>query len=141
MHITDYNTPQMCSCGHVWTTPMFNQLGGGFYVDENNGPICPVCGNLDSGDPELAEKRLEAQKAAGKHIPHVGPKEPREIALLEPDGAGFYITRSGEMVVLTHQELNNNWRGYTSFYSSTWWYPDGCHNLHLSDDIVRKMPK
>jgi hypothetical protein len=73
---TDFKVPQTCESEHVWTTPMFNELGGGFYVDEDSGPVCPVCDGLDTGDPVLAEKRLEAAVAAGKTIPHVGPEEP-----------------------------------------------------------------
>lgn len=55
---------------------MFSELGGGMYVDEDSGPVCPTCGDLDLGDPDLAQKRLESAVAAGKAISHVGPEEP-----------------------------------------------------------------
>lgn len=35
---------QGCSNGHKWTTPMFFEMGGWFYCDEDKGPVCPVCG-------------------------------------------------------------------------------------------------
>jgi hypothetical protein len=58
---------------------MFNELGGGMYVDEESGPVCPRCGGLELGDPDLAEKRLKAATDAGMTIPHVGPEEPNYL--------------------------------------------------------------
>lgn len=75
---TDWKVPQMCEHGHVWTTPMFNELGGGFYVDEDNGPVCPQCGELETGNPDLAERAYNTIKEAGQadKVLHVGPEEP-----------------------------------------------------------------
>jgi hypothetical protein len=77
---TDYEVPRTCQNGHVWTTPMYSELGGGFYVDENWGPVCPDenCGLEDVDDPQLAEERYAAAKQAGVRIRHVGPVAPPE---------------------------------------------------------------
>lgn len=52
-----YRPPEMvkqkCPNGHVWETAMFFELGGWFYSDEDQGPICPECG---------AEVDVEASK-------------------------------------------------------------------------------
>lgn len=40
----DDAVPQNCANGHTWTAPMYFELGGWFYSDENAGPVCPVCG-------------------------------------------------------------------------------------------------
>ncbi len=35
--------PHKCSNGHRWVAHMYNELGGGFYHDDNEA-YCPVCG-------------------------------------------------------------------------------------------------
>ncbi len=69
---TDSNVPQTCKNGHVWTTPMYSELGGWFYVDEMNGPVCPVCKEEALDDQTAAENALCAARNAGNDIPHVG---------------------------------------------------------------------
>lgn len=38
---------QGCKNGHTWEAYMFFELGGDFYCDEDQGPICPLCGEED----------------------------------------------------------------------------------------------
>ena len=44
--MADYLQPQRCKDGHEWTAKMFNENGGGFYVDEDLA-WCPTCGYPD----------------------------------------------------------------------------------------------
>jgi siroheme synthase (precorrin-2 oxidase/ferrochelatase) len=55
---------------------MRSELGACYYIDEQNGPICPVCGQMDLDEGEIAEKRLQAHRSSGKDVLHVGPKAP-----------------------------------------------------------------
>jgi hypothetical protein len=38
-----------CKCpnGHTWEAPAFFEMGGYFFVNEETGPVCPECGELD----------------------------------------------------------------------------------------------
>ena len=71
----------MCEHSHIWTTPMFNEFGSSMYVDEDNGPVCPHCGALDLGNPDIAERAynliVEALGVSTEAVvTHVGPEEP-----------------------------------------------------------------
>lgn len=51
---------QRCPNGHTWEAPMFPELGGLFYVDEETGPYCPVCGEQHDEDaPEPSRAAVE----------------------------------------------------------------------------------
>lgn len=36
-----------CRFGHQWEPPVYSELGGVWFVDEERGPFCPVCHYVD----------------------------------------------------------------------------------------------
>ncbi len=67
----DNDNYQICKNGHIWTASMYSELGGGFYLDEAEGPYCPECNEEAEYDYPSTEV-VKAYKASGKEIPHVG---------------------------------------------------------------------
>jgi len=54
-------TDQCCVNGHVWEACMYNELGGGFYVNEDD-VYCPECGEYDGRHERDNEIRERVEK-------------------------------------------------------------------------------
>jgi hypothetical protein len=60
-----------------------------------------------------------------------------EKVLYQPTGVGRYLTRDGKIATVTGQNLIGRWKGrIEGEYVSTWWYPNGAHNMFRNHDIV-----
>lgn len=52
---------------------------------------------------------------------------------------GVHIGRDGTPVVVETQGPDGKWYGsIPGFMTSTWWYPDGRHNLYRNHDLVKE---